>query len=313
MALTFGAHASQWKKWARLIDGVPAEFRELAIEEDACFGPDPLILAPLPTPEDLAQGRKPAGSFMLAVDSPGPDPMTAFACLVLAVASRETMPALCQASADWTFDAAALFSPDDFCHPRLSITAWEQRKAVRRMEGNDGENACTTSKWVQPKKGMPTEEIGVPAAAPSDPTTDMNDADSGPFDPALWPQCKNLPRPGNPHDLPVRLGSNGVSDATSSAPSGSQQQGAAPSDAAHFIDPTVKGPHQGPPDDSSPSSALPVGRSGDNPNCKCQLAKTISWPTQDPQPRVSALLPVQTQQVCGLLPCLLYTSPSPRD
>jgi len=94
MALTLGAHASQWRKWVWLVDGVPKEFSELTLEEDACFGPNPPIPTPLPTLEDLARGRKPAGSFMLAANSQGPDPMMAFACSVLVVASRETMPTL---------------------------------------------------------------------------------------------------------------------------------------------------------------------------------------------------------------------------
>jgi len=98
MALTFGSHASQWRKCARLVDGVPTEFWELTLEEDACFGPNPPIPTPLPSLKDLVRGRKPAGSFMLAVDSQGPDPMAAFACSVLAVASGETMPTLYQVS-----------------------------------------------------------------------------------------------------------------------------------------------------------------------------------------------------------------------
>jgi len=81
MALIFGVHASQWRKWVWLTDGVPTEFRELTLEEDACFGPNPPIPTPLPTLEDLAWGRKPAGSFMWVVDSQCPDPMTAFSSL----------------------------------------------------------------------------------------------------------------------------------------------------------------------------------------------------------------------------------------
>jgi len=91
MALIFGVHASRRKKRVRLINGVPTEFRELTLEEDARFGPNPPIPTPLPTLEDLARGRKPAGAFVLAVDSQGTDPMTAFASSVLAVASRGTM------------------------------------------------------------------------------------------------------------------------------------------------------------------------------------------------------------------------------
>ena len=185
MALMFGAHASQWKKWVRLVDSVPREFQELTLIEDACFGPNPPIATPLPTLEDLVQGRKPAGSFMLAVDSPGPDPMPAFACLVLAVASGETLLTLYQISTDWSFDTATLFSPDDFYHPRLSITTWEQGKVVRHMEGDHGENASMMAKWVQLKDGIPTEVIGIPTVTPSDPTLDKNDAESGPPDPAL--------------------------------------------------------------------------------------------------------------------------------
>jgi len=103
MALIFGVHASRWKKYVWLIDGVPTEFWELTLKEDACFGPNPPIPTPLPTLEDLARGRKPVGAFVLAVDSPGSDPMTAFAISVLAVASRETMSTLYQVSTDWTF------------------------------------------------------------------------------------------------------------------------------------------------------------------------------------------------------------------
>jgi len=114
MALTFGAYASQWKKWVGLVDGVPTKFRKLTLEEDSCFSPNPPIPNPLPTLEDLARGRKPAESFMLAVDSQGPDPMTTFARSVLTVASRETVPTLYQVSTEWTFDTAALFSPGDF-------------------------------------------------------------------------------------------------------------------------------------------------------------------------------------------------------
>jgi len=91
MAIIFGVHTSRWKKYVRL-------FRELTLKEDACFGPNPPIPTPLPTLEDLAQGRKPAGAFVLAVDSEGPDPMKDFAISVLAVASRETMPTLYQVS-----------------------------------------------------------------------------------------------------------------------------------------------------------------------------------------------------------------------
>jgi len=122
MAFIFGAHASRWKKVVQLINGVPTEFRELTLEEDACFGPNPPIPTPLPTLEDLARGRKPAGAFVLAVDSQGTDPMATFAITVLAVASREVMPTLYQVSTDWTFDTATLFSPDDFYHPKLCIT-----------------------------------------------------------------------------------------------------------------------------------------------------------------------------------------------
>jgi len=74
MALIFGVHASRWKKCVCLIDGVPTELQELTLEEDACFGPNPPIPTPLPTLEDLAQGRKPAGAFVLAVDSQGTNP-----------------------------------------------------------------------------------------------------------------------------------------------------------------------------------------------------------------------------------------------
>ena len=169
MAIIFGVHASRWKKYVRLIDGVPTEFRELTLEEDACFGPNPPIPTPLPSLEDLARGRKPAGAFVLAVDSQATDPMAAFAISALAVASRETMPTLYQVSTDWTLDTATLFLPDDFHHPKLCITTWEQGKVVRRMEGDHGKNANTMSKWVQLKDGIPTEVIGVPAVVSSDP------------------------------------------------------------------------------------------------------------------------------------------------
>jgi len=53
---------------------------------------------------------------------------------------------------------------------------------VRRMEGDHRKN------------GIPTEVIGVPSVAPSDPNLDENDADSGPPDPALRPQYKNESR-----------------------------------------------------------------------------------------------------------------------
>ena len=96
---------------------------------------------------------------MVAVDSQGSDPMTAFACSVLAVACGKTMPTLYQVSTDWTFDTATLFSPDDFYHPKLCITTWEQGKVVRRMEGDHGKNASTMSKWVQLKDGIPTKVI----------------------------------------------------------------------------------------------------------------------------------------------------------
>jgi len=149
MAIIFGVHASRWTKHAQLIDGVPTEFRKLTLEEGACFGPNPPIPTPLPTLEDLARGRKPAGAFVLAVDSQVTDPMSAFAVSVLPVASRETMPTLHQVSTDWSFDTATLFAPDDFYHPKLRITTWEQGKVVRRMEGDHGKNASTMSKWVQ--------------------------------------------------------------------------------------------------------------------------------------------------------------------
>jgi len=48
MAFIFGAHASRWKKYVRLINGVPTEFRELTLEEDACFGP--ILQSQLPFP-----------------------------------------------------------------------------------------------------------------------------------------------------------------------------------------------------------------------------------------------------------------------
>jgi len=268
MALIFRAHASRWKKYVRLMDGVPTEFQELTLKEDACFGPNPPIPTPLPTLEDLAQGRKPAGAFVLAVDSQGTDPMADFAISVLAVASRDTMSTLYQVSTDWTFDSASLFLPADFHHPKLCITTWEQGKAVRRMEGDHGENASTMSKWVQLKDGIPTEVIGVPAAAPSNPKLDENDEDSGPPDPALRPQYKTPPRPGNQHDLP-----SSPSDAASSSLTGDPQQGPPPSDGAYFVSPTVKGPNQSPTDDPSPSSATLVGRSGDNPNYKYQAGQ----------------------------------------
>ena len=268
MALIFGVHASRWKKRVWLIDGVPTEFRELALEEDACFGPNPPIATPLPTLEDLAQGRKPAGAFVLAVDSQGTDPMAAFAASVLAVANRVTMPTLCQVNTDWTFDSATLFSPNDFYHPKLCITTWEQGKIVWRMEGDYGKNANTMSKWVQLKDGIPTEVIGVPTAAPNDPKLAENDADSGPPDPALRPQQKNPPRPGQPHNL-----SNRPSDASSSPPAGGQKQDAFPSNDAYFVSPTVEGPHQNSTDDPSLSSAPPVGSSGDNPNYEYQAGQ----------------------------------------
>jgi len=146
MALIFGVHTSRWKKYVRLIDGVPTEFQELTLKEDTCFGPNPPIPTPLPTLEDLARGRKPAGAFVLAVDSQVKDPMASFAISVLTVASRETMPTLYQVSTDWTFDSATLFSPDDFYHPKLCITTWEQGKVVRRMEGDHEKNASKISK-----------------------------------------------------------------------------------------------------------------------------------------------------------------------
>jgi len=99
--------------------------------------------------------------------------MTAFACSVLAVANGKTMSTLYEVSTDWTFDTATLFSPDGFYHPRLSITTWEQGKAVWRMEGNHGENTSTMSKWVHLKEGIPTEVIGIPTVAPSDPALGM--------------------------------------------------------------------------------------------------------------------------------------------
>ena len=170
-----------------MIDGVPTEFRELTLEEDACFGPNAPIPTPLPTLEDLAWGRKPAGAFVLAVDSQGRDPMKDFAISVLAVVSRETVPTLYQVSTDWSFDTATLFAPDDFYHPKLRITTWEQGKVVRRMEGDHGKNASSMSKWVQLKDGIPTEVIGVPTAAPSDPKLDENDADSDPPNPLFGP------------------------------------------------------------------------------------------------------------------------------
>jgi len=129
---------------------------------------------------------------VLGVDSQGTDPMAAFAISVLAVASRETMPTLYQVSTDWTFNSATLFLPDDFYHPKLCITTWEQGKVVRRMDGDHGKNASTMSKWVQLKDGIPTEVIGIRTAAPSNPTLDENDADSGPPDPALRPQCNPI-------------------------------------------------------------------------------------------------------------------------
>ena len=86
------------------------------------------------------------------------------------------MPTLYQVSTDWLFDTATLFAPDDFYHPKLCITTWEQGKVVRRMKGDHGKNANTMSKWVQLKDGIPTEVIGVPSVAPSDPNLDENDA-----------------------------------------------------------------------------------------------------------------------------------------
>ena len=136
------------------------------------------------------------------------------------------------------------------------------------MEGDHRENANTISKRVQLKDGIPTEAIGVPTVAPSDPKLDENDADSGPPDPALRPQHKNPPRPGNHHDLP-----SSPSDAASSSPTGGQQQGTSPSDDAYFVSPTVKGPHQSPTDDPSPSSAPPSGRSGGIPNYEYQAGQ----------------------------------------
>jgi len=100
------------------------------------------------------------------------------------------------------------------------------------MEDKHGANTSTVSKWVQLKDGIPTEEIGVPAVASSDPTMDTNDVDSGPPDFTLRPQYKNPPRPGNLQDLPIGLDPGGVGNATPPPPSGGQQQGATPSDLA---------------------------------------------------------------------------------
>jgi len=140
---------------------------------------------------------------------------------------------------DWTFDTATLFSPDDFYHPKLRITTWEQGMVVRRVEGDHGKNASTMSKWVQLKDGIPTEVIGVPTAASGDPALDENDADFAPLDPSLQPQYKIPPRPGNQRHPP-----SSQSDASPSAPAGGQQQGPTPSDGAYFVSPTVEGPHQ---------------------------------------------------------------------
>jgi len=204
--------------------------------------------------------------------------MAAFAISILAVASRETMPTLYQVSTDWTIDFATLFLPDDFYHPQLCITNWEQGKVVWRMEGHHGENASMMAKWVQLKDGIPTEVIGIPTVTPSDLKSDENNADADPPDPALRSQYKNPPYPGShptivPIDPVMPLPCLPLVAHSKVLPSQTMPTVSAPLSKALTKAPLMISPHP---------LLLQLEEAETIRTMNIKLAKTISWPTQDP-------------------------------
>ena len=102
------------------------------MSEDDWYGPNPEIMTPLPTLEDLVQGQLPAGAFILSADLPAESAtsMSQFAKDVLLMVSKWPRErtnakginhgASREMKAEYSSDTALIFGLDDFYSPSSS-------------------------------------------------------------------------------------------------------------------------------------------------------------------------------------------------
>jgi hypothetical protein len=103
MRLIYGLYAPHWRKWVKVKNGIPTEYRQLVLLEDDWYGLNPPIATPVPSKAQATQGMLSAGSFILAAESTALpcSPMTEFAREVLEVVSRDHEKSAIQRSTDW--------------------------------------------------------------------------------------------------------------------------------------------------------------------------------------------------------------------